>query len=114
MLLYKGLYTGERAERHRPALLRRIREGRPPLGVYVILLPPCGTGNLLEIYPAGQILGENEARFCRIRKREPLILGVAWGYREALILAGRMVDEIYHATGGFDFAAYLGLSDGTE
>lgn len=111
MLLYKRLYTGEGAERRRSSLLRKIRKGLPPLGVYVILPPPSGTKNLLEIYPARQILGENEARFCRVQKREPLILGIAWGYSEALTLAGQMVDEIYHATGGFDFDDYLELSE---
>ena len=111
MLLYKRLYTGEGAEKRRSQVFPKIRKGTPPSGVYVIVPPPEGTKNLLEIYPAGQILGKNEARFRRVRDREPLILGIAWGYSEALTLAGQMVDEIYRATGGFDFDSYLNLSE---
>ena len=56
MLLYKRLYTGEGAEKRRSQVLPKIRKGTPPSGVYVIVPPPEGTKNLLEIYPAGQIL----------------------------------------------------------
>lgn len=49
MLLYKRLYTGEGAEKRRSQVLPKIRKGTPPSGVYVIVPPPEGTKNLLEI-----------------------------------------------------------------
>ncbi len=111
MLLYKKLYTGEAAEKRRFSLLQKLRKGKAPAGAYVILPPPEASANLLEIYPASQVLGKNEARFRRLRGKEPLILGLAWGYQEALLLAGQMVNEIYQATEDFDFRMYLELEE---
>lgn len=111
MLLYKGLYTGEGAERRRSWLLEKMRRGIPPVRLYVIVPPPPETENLLEIYPAVQILGKKEEQFCRIRGSEPLILGIAWGRDEAFLLAGQIVDELYRQTGGFDVETYLNLGE---
>ena len=36
-----------------------------------------------------------------------LILGIARGYHEAAEVTGRMVDDMYHQTGGFDWKAYM-------
>lgn len=36
-----------------------------------------------------------------------LVLGIARGYHEAAEVTGRMVDDMYHQTGGFDWKAYM-------
>lgn len=110
MLWYKNLYTGEIAEKKRFAIIQKIRSGSIPASAYVIV-PAANPRNLLDIYPAAEVCGAEEQQRLQQSGRELLILGIAWGYQDALQLAGRMVDEIYRATGGFDFREYLGLAE---
>lgn len=110
MLWYKKLYTGEMAEKKRFAIIQKIRSGAVPAFAYVIV-PAANPRNLLDIYPAAEVCTPHEEERRRQEGRELLILGIAWGYQDALQLAGRMVDEIYRATGGFDFRSYLELAE---
>ena len=108
MLWYKDLYVGERAEKRRASIIQTMRSGKAAPSAYAIL-PAANGKDLLDILQALQLCGEQEALWSRLTGREPLILGIAWGYQDALELAGRMVDEVYRATGAFDVKAYLGL-----
>lgn len=108
MLWYKDLYVGARAEKKRASLIQRIRSGQASALAYVIL-PAANEKNLLDILQASQLCGEQGMLWRRLTGGEPLILGVAWGYQDALELAGRMVDEVYRATGAFDLESYLEL-----
>lgn len=110
MLWYKKLYTGETAEKKRFAIIQKIRSGGIPASAYVIV-PAANPKNLLDIYLAADVCTPQEDERRRQSGRELLILGIAWGYEEALELAGQMVDEVYRATGGFDLRAYLGLAE---
>lgn len=103
MIWYKKLYTGEAAKKRRFSIIQKLRSGAASASVYVVV-PAANSRNLLDIYSAPNF-------YLREKQKPQLILGIAWGYPDALNLAGKMVDELYRATGGFDFWAYLGLGE---
>ena len=100
MFWYRYLYVGERAKRYRSSIIRGIREKRYCPGVYVIT-PPSNGNNVLDIYPSYMLL------LCDEREKELKILGIAYGYQEALELAGTIVSEMYEETGGFGLEEFL-------
>lgn len=106
MLWYKHLYVGEGAKKKRFSLIQRIRSGNIPSKAYVIL-EPANPANLLDIWEASQICSQEWEERRRAEGREIQILGIAWGYQDALELAGQMVNEVYQATGGFNLREYL-------
>lgn len=101
MLWYKKLYVSEAAAKRRFTIIQKIRDGSAPPKAYVIV-PASNPQNLLDIWQAAGMPKEKE---------EWIILGIAWGYQDALELAAQMADEIYRTTGTFDFNAYLGLDE---
>ncbi len=101
---YEHLYMGAKARRRRFAIIQDIREKKARAGVYVIT-PPSNGNNILDIYPTEMILSDY------YEDRELLVLGIAQGYQEALKLAGRIVDEMYHKTGAFRVKEFLGIPD---
>ena len=75
-----------------------------------MIVPASNERNLLDIWEAPSVCTpEAEERRGRLGQDELLILGLAWGYGEALELAGQMANEVYQATGGFDVKGYLGI-----
>lgn len=106
MLWYKHLYVGERAEKKRFSIIQRLRSGDIPAKAYVIVFP-ANPSNLLDIWEASQICSQEWEERRKESGQELLILGIAWGYEDALNLAGQMVNEVYQATGGFDLKTYF-------
>ena len=102
MIWYKYLYLGETAKKHRFSILQRLRLGRVQPGVHVIT-PASGAHNLLDILPACVLL----QRYYR-EQPDLLIVGVGASYQDTAELAGRIVEETYRETGGFDVKMYLG------
>lgn len=89
---YCHLYVGEKAKRHRFAMIQAIRENRLSPLAYVIT-PASNGNNLLDIYPAAMLLMPG------FPKDDLWILGIASGYWEALELVRKIVDDIYQRTG---------------
>ncbi len=97
----KNLYVGDRADRSRYRLMRRIRRQKPTFDIYVLTMP-SHPGNQLDIVDANQL------RHSYYQNKEDLVIvGLARGRGDALNLTARMVDECFHRTGGADLAAYL-------
>lgn len=99
---YDRLYAGEKAQKKRYRIIQRISKLKPDSGIYVII-PAANGNNILDIYPAitlSQPIYQEE---------EFLIIGIAWGYWEALEVAAMIVDDMYRETGGFDLYAFLGI-----
>lgn len=100
MRWWNHLYMGDRAKKNRSRILRGIREGKVMPDTYVITLPESGN-HILDIRPV-LLLTQKE------REDEGfLILGVASGYNEAGQVVRAMVDDMYRATGAFDWNAYM-------
>ncbi len=102
MRWWEHLYLGERAGRAGEGFLKKLEEGRCLPDDYVITLPQCGN-HLFDIRPALLLTA---------KEREGLmVLGAASGYGEAKEVVRRMVDDMYQATGGFDWGRFSGSLD---
>lgn len=100
MQFYEHLYTGERAAKKRFFILQSLRKKKPCPDVYVIT-PASGGNNLLDILSCHELY-----RPWR-EEADLLIVGIALGYDDACLLAGRIVSEVYRKTGGFDVRGFL-------
>lgn len=101
MYYIENLYYGEKAEYNKLFTKWRLKMGKMPLNTYVLTLPRYGDG-ILEI-----------RRFSALKHRYyrkyPLtVVGVAYGYREATMLAAKIVMEAYEESGSFDLKRLLG------
>ena len=100
MRLWDHLYMGQNADRARARILKGLRQGSLLPDTYVITLPENGK-HIFDICPVSLLTR-------RERQGENLLsLGIARGYHEAAEVTGRMVDDMYHQTGGFDWKAYM-------
>lgn len=101
MRWWSHLYLGKKARPVKDGLMEKISQGRPVLpDVYVITLPEYGH-HLFDILPALLLTH-------RQRQDEGLVvLGLAWGYKEAKELVCQMVQDMHQATGGFDWKRYM-------
>lgn len=97
---YNHLYVGEKAEKKRYHIIKSIRKSAHFTGAYVIT-PAVNGNNLFDIYPVWML----STPF--YKDREFFIVGIAADYWESLALAGKIVDEMYRKTGGFDVASFL-------
>ena len=107
MRWWKHLYMGDRALKNRAKVLMGIREGKTTPDIYVITLPESGN-HILDIRPV-LLLTEKEREDDSF-----LILGAAKGYGEAGEVVRSMVDDMYRATGAFDWNAYMGYLDAAD
>ena len=105
MQWYSHLYMGEKARRHRYAIIQGIRAEKLQPEVYVITSPQ-NSANLCDIYPSAMLLVPSE------KKKERTILGIAVTYWEALEVVRSMVDDLYQKTGEVSaesFARFTGI-----
>lgn len=100
MRWYHGLYTGEMARPRRFRIVAGVKAGRLQDNVYLLTLP-SNPQNLLDIYPAWVL------RQKYFRKADLLVVGIALGYREAVELAAKIMNEIYEETGIYSTAGYF-------
>ena len=100
MEIYSKLYIGEEAKPKEKKIISRLKKGKMQVGVYVITLP-IGENDLLEIYSAAELTQKFYHRICL------KVVGIAGSYMEAVMLAGRIINEIYENTGGFNTREYL-------
>ncbi len=100
MRWWTHLYMGDRAAKRGAAILQKIREEKFLPDTYVITPAGCGH-HLLDIRPVMLLTEEERA------SKEFLVLGVACGYGEAGEVVRCMVDDMYRATGAFDWNAYM-------
>ena len=99
MRWYEGLYVGEKAKKSRYSIIQSVRK-RKTAGYFILTLP-AGKGNLLDIYP-DFILKQPY-----YEKQDLLIVGIASDFEDAALLAGRIAENAYKKTGGFDVPGFL-------
>ncbi len=97
MRWYEKLYVGEKARDRRFSIIQSIRHGKA--SGYYVLTPPSNSGNLLDMYPAYTLTQPY------YQKQDLLIIGVAADFEDAAELAGRILQDLYRKTGGFDLSA---------
>ena len=113
MYWYKKLYFGDNAIEKSKEIMRSLKKNEPCFGIYLVVISNM-PGNLLDIleWPGYILDGPIRQKVSRLRNRDKsgrCIVGVASGYQDALLLVRRIIDEVYHETGGFDVAGYLGV-----
>ncbi len=104
MRWYSHLYVGEQAAKKRYAVIQKIRNGTGGQNIYVIT-PASNGNNLLDIYSVGDFSHPY------YQQQDMLILGIAAGYQEALVVAGKIVNDMYQATGEFSLERFLKQTD---
>lgn len=99
---YKSLYLGESIKDKSRQLKFYITYGKKKKGAYCIALA-CNGSDLLEIYRSEELSKKI------YKEQELMVIGLAGGREEAFEVVRTIVDEVYHATGGFDIPGYLGI-----
>lgn len=112
MYWYKKIYFGDNAIDKSKEIMRALRKNEPCFGIYLVVLSQT-EGSLLDIYEWPEYISDGPVRkrkhrFFRGAGSDRCIVGVASGYQDALLLVRRIIDEVYHETGGFDIAGYFG------
>lgn len=100
MKWYPYLYIGERAAKKKNKILRRLKTGAGQMDVWVITEAANGVDQF-------DILSSAWLKRRAVRKKLPVIIGVAKGYDEALELIVQMAEETYRKTGSGDIRSYL-------
>lgn len=96
MKWYADLYVGEQVKGKEKKRIRQIAESGRPRHYYLIAFP-ANESNLLDIMPV------RTAQYYENLH----VIGLARNKREALHVAGVILDKVYRRTGGFAVQEYL-------
>ena len=100
MKWYNNLYLSSEMESESKKVIRKIKRGAFTPDVYLITIAQT-PGNLLEIIPSYELLQKGYP------KEEIHVIGLSFGWLEAVELVREIVDEVYQVTGGVDVISYL-------
>lgn len=94
------LYIGEGIGKRKKRIKRRIQQGKPTPGIFLIA-EPSNRENLFDILDTTGFL------FPYCRRHSLTIYGLAKGRAEAEELVVRMLEEVYRETGEFKVREYF-------
>lgn len=97
---YKNLYVGDNAKKKQKKIMRNIRLGIGMIDVYVLTLASNGTDQL-DIISANILLQPS------LRRRTPVVVGIASGYYEALELVCKITEDVLRERKEPDIRGYL-------
>lgn len=97
---FRRLYAGKLIESRKEDIVRDIDSGKMPPGVYLLVLSG-NPNNLLEFFSV------SELQYSYVRDHIPLIVGIAFGQDEALVLTERIVSDVYRARGDVNVRAWV-------
>jgi hypothetical protein len=97
---FKNLYVGDTVTKQENRIIWKVNHGVGVWDVYLITLA-TNSDNLLDIISANMLLQKTVRRSC------PLIVGLAFGYEEALQLVEQIVSEVYQKTGAVAVRQYI-------
>ncbi len=101
MRFCRKLYMSPSLDKKRRKILWKLRTGRPQPFVYIIAL--ANNDDLLEIYHSGML----KQKYYKKKKNVPYIVGIASGYGEAVELVISILEDVLHATGGYDVKSFF-------
>lgn len=107
MKFYKELYVSESLTKKKDRILKRLKEKRYPVNIYLIVLIEEGP-NQLEYYSTALL---KQSLLC---DRAQFVVGIAAGYDDALYLVEEIVENVYKETGGADIRSYIKKKDSWE
>lgn len=94
------LYIGEGIGKQKKRIKRRIQQGKPTPGIFLVA-EPSNQENLFDILDTAGFL------FPYCHRRSLTIYGLAKGRAEAEELVTRMLEEVYRETGEFKVREYF-------
>ena len=97
---YKNLYVGKTVVGKEKKVIRQINRGRFLPGLYLITYA-ANEIDQLDILNSKYLLQK------KVRESLPCIVGIAFGYQEALDLITEMATETYDSTGTCNIRSYL-------
>lgn len=100
MTFYEGLYTGALARKRADQICRDLKAGKYPPGVCLVTLAR-GKANLLDMVYADQL------KIPEVREGFPMVVGIAVGKDEAVLLAQKIVQDCLDAGEGTDVRRFL-------
>lgn len=100
MQWYPHLYMGEYVKPNIEKIKWKAEHGAGMVSVYFVTLP-AGDKNLLEIMHSAVFLQP------ALRRQNPMIVGVAYGYTDAVDLSIQIIEDVYRETGGFQVKDYM-------
>ena len=101
MRWYRNLYLGPNAAQNIQKIREKAASEKVMAGVYYIT-PASVQGNLLDLFHNGML---KQPLFVNAQCTN--VIGVAEGRQEAIRLIGKIIEEIYSQTGGFDIQSYF-------
>ncbi|MCI8639209.1 MAG: hypothetical protein HFG41_08735 [Coprococcus sp.] len=105
MRFYKNLYVSGSLQKKKDKLIEKLKAGKYPLTVYLLVMPVEGK-NQIEFYPAALL-------YQKIVSKERLfVVGLASGHEDAVYLVEDIVREVYEKTGDADIRAYIMEQEG--
>lgn len=100
MKWYSYLYIGEGAEPKAKKIIRKLKTNTGQLDIYLITLASNGK-DMLDIISSAYL------KQPAVRRNLPMIVGIAKGYEEAVLLVKDMLIETYEKTGNYSVPEYL-------
>jgi len=97
---FKNLYIGDTANKQKNRIIWKVNHGVGVWDIYLITLA-SNPDNLLDIISANMLLQKP------IRRRCPLIVGLASGHEEALQLVEQIISDVYQKTGAVAVRQYI-------
>lgn len=102
---YSKLYIGEKAKNKKYKIVWKVKHGAGMFNVYLITLSSNGK-NLLDIFNSS-MLKQPYYKKTYSPRRAMYIVGIAYGYDEAVDVATEIINEVYNNTKGFEVEKYL-------
>lgn len=100
MKWHDNLYLGETISPEAEQVIRKIKNRKLTLGVYLITFP-SNPQNLLDIIPSWELIQNSYPQ------NELYIVGIAKGKKEAYSLVEQMIRDCYETTGQVDIKQNL-------
>jgi len=100
MRWYHKLYIGKTARSKRYKIVWKVKHRAGMLGVYLITLA-SNENNLLDIFDSSLLLQPH------FKNEDLFIVGIAYGYDEAVEVATKIIEELYQKTGDFKIRQFL-------
>ena len=100
MRWYRDLYIGDNARKKAGKIIEKVNKNKLQKNVFLITKAANGC-DLFDIYPAHVFLQKH------FKTADYLIIGLALGYDEALLLVQTIVDELYCKQGITNLKEYF-------
>lgn len=101
MRFCKRLYISPSIKDGQRKIMWKLRTGRPQPMIYVISL--AKNNDLFEIYHSGML----KQKYYKKKENMPYIVGLAFGYGQAVSLVTDILEDVFQLTGGYDVKGFF-------